>query len=510
MVRRLTRLDTQEVSFVRRAANKRTFAVLKAAEGAWTVGGKRGLPLDNSEGWDGAAAEAAARKAAGGDPSSPGFDWEKYGERFVLHDTGAREKLGGYKMPFVAPNGKASRAGLIAVRGALSGARGGLTAGGGAKSKAEAFVNAYLGEPTEKSLEGGAEMPKTLQLNDDLVAALQEPTANEDALVEKFAKSASPAAQDAMRVAVRGLLVAKDELGARGFAAFLKTLSDGEPDPNDETEEEKKRKAELKRKLRARYPAARAGDVPAVTKAAKNADEPHPFIDKDEDGECDLCGEGEDDKMHETGKTKRKAALPFQLPDAEDVAAVAADIPEVLPLFKAASEDADPVAAASLMAIMRQQARIEKAAAEATEERARRLRKEAEIEAGEYAHLIGVSKGELADLLVELDAGMSSRTIRKEDGKWEPIPTRIREILKAANGALQMASVFQQAGLDAGAPRGSVLEQVEKMADGLVQKSAETKAPISHAAAVARVLKMQPDLYPKYNAEKQAAARAAH
>lgn len=108
---------------------------------SWSVGGARGLPMNEDKSWDAGAARKRLKDYAGD-------DWGKYGKGFIVHDSEKKEEVGGYKFPFAdIVDGKltAIKRGLIAARAVLNGARAGAQIGDAAES-AKAFVDSYLGK----------------------------------------------------------------------------------------------------------------------------------------------------------------------------------------------------------------------------------------------------------------------------------------------------------------------------------------------------------------------------
>jgi len=90
------------------------------------------LPVaDADTAWDGDAADKRIRVWAGAKSASDleGIDWKKYGKAFLWWTTATPEGLGQFKLPVadvVDGDLKLVRAAIIAARGALSGARGGI------------------------------------------------------------------------------------------------------------------------------------------------------------------------------------------------------------------------------------------------------------------------------------------------------------------------------------------------------------------------------------------------
>ena len=126
---------------------------LLKAEEDWVLGGARDLDLLDDESWDGDAAEAALRRLAGGDPKSEDFDWELYRKGFVVYNRAEPKLLRSYKLPFAkVRDGKlvASRRGLIAVRAAVRGARGGVDLPRDLLKRVEEFVDSYLEREEEQ------------------------------------------------------------------------------------------------------------------------------------------------------------------------------------------------------------------------------------------------------------------------------------------------------------------------------------------------------------------------
>src|SRR5712692_1554845 len=93
----------------------------------WTVGGDRSLTLVKGTAWDATAATGRVRTWAG---APDNMDWGKYAKAFIVHDSADAEKYGSYKLPFADVKGGklvAIERGLVAARGALAGARGGVS-----------------------------------------------------------------------------------------------------------------------------------------------------------------------------------------------------------------------------------------------------------------------------------------------------------------------------------------------------------------------------------------------
>lgn len=79
----------------------------------WKVGAARGLPVDDSEGWDGPAAAARMFAAAGFDGDTPDVASVRRG--FLIYDSMAQKLKGSYKLPFA----DISAGQLKAVRGGI-------------------------------------------------------------------------------------------------------------------------------------------------------------------------------------------------------------------------------------------------------------------------------------------------------------------------------------------------------------------------------------------------------
>jgi len=81
------------------------------------------------------------------------------------------------------------------------------------------------------------------------------------------------------------------------------------------------------------------------------------------------------------------------------------------------------------------------------------------------------------------------------------------EMMKLASNALKESAILKERGsMGSGSLTGSAWEQITKLADGLIEKSADLK--ITKEKAVAKVLELRPDLYQSYLEEhpRQAAA----
>lgn len=126
---KITRCELQEVSFVsipavpdalvtERALEEVRRMAKTRAEADWTVGAARDLPIDDSEAWDGQAAEDSIFAYAGGDE----FDPEKAKRGFLIYNAAEPKLRGSYKLPFArAVNGelKAVTEGLRAAASRL-------------------------------------------------------------------------------------------------------------------------------------------------------------------------------------------------------------------------------------------------------------------------------------------------------------------------------------------------------------------------------------------------------
>jgi HK97 family phage prohead protease len=104
----------------------------------WTCGAARDLPLDPSEAWDGAAAEAAIFEHAGGDDFNPAVARKG----FLAYDASAPSLRGSYKLPFAhVVDGE-----LKAVKGGIRAAASRLPQteiGAAAASEAQAVIDHY-------------------------------------------------------------------------------------------------------------------------------------------------------------------------------------------------------------------------------------------------------------------------------------------------------------------------------------------------------------------------------
>jgi HK97 family phage prohead protease len=106
----------------------------------WECGAVRGLPVEDDDSWDGAAAEAAIFTACGFDGDKP--DTAKARQAFLAVDTSAPEKRGSYKLPFVkivSGEMKASKTGLHAAASRLPD----TDIPQSVKDEAEKVINAY-------------------------------------------------------------------------------------------------------------------------------------------------------------------------------------------------------------------------------------------------------------------------------------------------------------------------------------------------------------------------------
>lgn len=102
------------------ASTRKKYLPPKAGEkdgGAdWKVGANRDLPIDDSESWDGPAAEASIFAHAGGDD----FDPAKARGGFLIYDAAAPKLKGSYKLPFAHVVGGEMKAVKGGVRAAAS------------------------------------------------------------------------------------------------------------------------------------------------------------------------------------------------------------------------------------------------------------------------------------------------------------------------------------------------------------------------------------------------------
>lgn len=158
-------LDTGESVLVPRALLEQTFKAAKtpkttrqkylaprAKTADWKVGAARDLPLDQSDSWDGAAAEASIFEHAGGADFNP----EVAKKGFLVYDASAPKLRGSYKEPFAH-----------VVDGTLKAVKGGIKAAAsrlpstqiseGARDEARAVIDHYekafgIGEGADKAL----------------------------------------------------------------------------------------------------------------------------------------------------------------------------------------------------------------------------------------------------------------------------------------------------------------------------------------------------------------------
>jgi HK97 family phage prohead protease len=93
-------------------------AVLARAEGGadWKVGAARDLPIEDSDAWDGAAAETSIFEYAGGDD----LDATKARKGFLVYDASAPELRGSYKLPIAHVVGGELKVPKGAIRAAAS------------------------------------------------------------------------------------------------------------------------------------------------------------------------------------------------------------------------------------------------------------------------------------------------------------------------------------------------------------------------------------------------------
>lgn len=87
------------------------------------------LPMaDLAMEWDSTGADARVRAWAGGDDKEK-IDWVKYGKAFMYYDAKDKENFGSYKLPYADVIGgelKAVAKAIYSIKGAISGARGGV------------------------------------------------------------------------------------------------------------------------------------------------------------------------------------------------------------------------------------------------------------------------------------------------------------------------------------------------------------------------------------------------
>jgi len=87
------------------------------------------LPIaDLATEWDSTGADARVRTYAGGDDKEK-IDWAKYGKAFMYYDSKDKENFGSYKLPYADVIGgelKAIAKAIYSIKGAISGARGGI------------------------------------------------------------------------------------------------------------------------------------------------------------------------------------------------------------------------------------------------------------------------------------------------------------------------------------------------------------------------------------------------
>lgn len=117
---RITKWELLECSWVAIPADTGAIVLARTEQEAddmpdWKVGAARDLPIDDSDSWDGPAAEKAVFKWAAKDGEAGGFDSAKARQAFLVYDAEKADERGSYKLPIATvKDGK-----LVVPKGAL-------------------------------------------------------------------------------------------------------------------------------------------------------------------------------------------------------------------------------------------------------------------------------------------------------------------------------------------------------------------------------------------------------